>query len=133
MLFDIQPDSTVPIYEQIVSQVIFGIADGTLEPGTLIPSVRELAGALLINPNTVARAYQELERRGVIAAKRGLGMEVAEEGPKVARLERQRIVRDRVRAALREAVQALPTEEVRRVVAEELAHVNGQSTSRGKR
>ena len=56
----------MPIYEQIVAQVTFAIASGALEPGTMIPSVRDLAGRLLVHPNTVARAFQELERRGEI-------------------------------------------------------------------
>src|SRR4051794_34705472 len=67
MLFrKIAPESTVPIYEQIVAQVIFAIASGSKAVGELIPSVRDLALQLTVHPNTVARAYQELERRGVI-------------------------------------------------------------------
>ncbi len=54
MLFTIHADGAVPIYEQIVAQVIYGVADGTLETGGLIPSVRELAETLLVHPNTVA-------------------------------------------------------------------------------
>src|SRR5262245_36353138 len=76
MLFAIQTDSPVPIYEQIVAQVTYAVASGALEAGAMIPSVRELAGSLVVNPNTVARAYQELEQRGVVTAKRGRGMEV---------------------------------------------------------
>ena len=64
MLFLINPDGGAPIFEQIVAQVIYGVAAGSLEPGTLIPSVRELAERLLVHPNTVARAFQELERAG---------------------------------------------------------------------
>src|SRR5688572_24495766 len=56
MLFTIHSDGSVPIYEQIVAQVIYGVAAGTLQPGALIPSVRELAETLLVHPNTVARA-----------------------------------------------------------------------------
>ena len=81
LLLHIQPDSPVPIYEQIVTQVTFTIASGALEPGAMIPSVRDLAGRLLVHPNTVARAFQELERRGAVAAKRGRGMEVTAEAP----------------------------------------------------
>ncbi|HMF18595.1 MAG TPA: GntR family transcriptional regulator, partial [Gemmataceae bacterium] len=60
MIFAIQADGAVPIYEQIVAQVIYGVAAGTLEVGTFIPSVRELAEQLVVHPNTVARAYVEL-------------------------------------------------------------------------
>ena len=122
LLLHIQPDSPVPIYEQIVAQVTFAIASGTLEPGTLIPSVRDLAGRLLVHPNTVARAFQELERRGVVTAKRGRGMEVTPDGPAASQTQRRDIVRRRIREALREAVSsALTAEEIRALVEEELA------------
>ena len=103
LLLHVQPDSPVPIYEQIVAQVTFAIASGVLEPGTMIPSVRDLAARLLVHPNTVARAFQELERRGVVTAKRGRGMEVTADGPVASQTQRREIVRSRIRAALREA------------------------------
>src|SRR3954454_17780690 len=126
MLFNIHPDSPVPIYEQVVAQVIFGIASGGLEPGALIQSVRELAGRLLVHPNTVAKAFQELERRGVVTARRGVGMEVTADGPERCRGERQQIVRGRIREALRAAASAaLPADEIRKLIDEEFHHVNG--------
>ncbi len=128
MLFDIRPESPIPIYEQIVTQVIFGVAAGTLEVGELIPSVRVLAQDLLVHPNTVARAFRELEQKGVVTARRGRGMEVAAEARARCRQERQEIVRGRIREVLREAVSsALPAEEVRRLVEEELSRVNGKA------
>lgn len=126
MIFDLQPDSGVPIYEQIVSQLIYGIASGALPPGEMIRSVRELAEQLVVHPNTVARAFQELERRGVIVARRGRGMEVTAEGPAICQQQRQDIIRSRIRQTLREATLALPAEDIRQLVEEELAHVNGQ-------
>jgi len=127
MLFDIQPDSPVPIYEQIVARILFAVASGALEPGTRVPSVRELAGHLVVNPNTVARAYQDLERQGVLVSRRGLGMEVSADAPRTCRTQRQDIVRGRIREALREAVSsALAPEEIRRLVDEELERVNGR-------
>jgi GntR family transcriptional regulator len=134
MIFSIQPDGPVAIYEQIVAQVIYGVAAGTLEVGTMIPSVRELAQQLLVNPNTVARAFQELERDGVVTLRRGRGMEVTETAPDACKARRQDIVRGHVRQALREAVaSALPPEEIRRLVEEELTAVNGARRSREKR
>ncbi len=127
MLLDIRPDSPVPIYEQIVAQVIFSVASGALETGAMIPSVRELSQRLLVNPNTVARAYQELERRGVLAARRGLGMEVTGPAGGICRDQRHEIIRGRIREALREAASsALPADEVRKLVEEELVRVNGR-------
>ena len=127
MLFDVQPESPVPIYEQIVAPVIFGIASGDLEVGALIPSVRDLAVRIRVHPNTVAKAYQDLERQGVVATKRGRGMEVTAEAPAVCRARRQEIVRGRLREALREAASsALAPEDIRRLVDEELTRVNGK-------
>jgi GntR family transcriptional regulator len=134
MLFDIQPKVALSIYEQIVAQVIYGIAADGLEPGDLIPSVRDLAEQLLVHPNTVARAYQELERQGVITARRGRGMEVTPEAPALCRVRRQEKVRERIRQALREAAaSALPAGEVRQLVEEELARANGRQHPPEKR
>lgn len=128
MHFDVRSDSPIPIYEQIINQLIFGIASGVLEPGMSIPSVRELAVQLTVNPNTVARAFQKLSDRGVLTARRGLGMEVTAEAPMICRNERQEIVRQRIREALREAVaSALPAEEIERLVAEELHRVQART------
>src|SRR5262245_58489471 len=128
MLLDLQPDSPVPIYEQIVARIMFAVASGALEPGTCIPSVRDLAGQLIVNPNTLARAFQELERQGVVISRRGKGMEVAPDAPRRCRTQRQEIVRGRIREALREAVSsALGPEEIRKLVDEELERVNGKS------
>src|ERR1700735_877806 len=102
MFLAIQPDGPVPIYEQIVAQVIYGVAAGTLEVGAFIPSVRELAEQLLVHPNTVAPAFQELERAGVVVPRRGRGMEVTEQAPDACKTRRQQLVRERIRQALRE-------------------------------
>ena len=127
MIFDIEPDGPVPIYEQIVAQVIYGVAAGTLGPGLTIPSVRELAERLLVNPNTVARAFQELERAGIVTPRRGLGMEVTAEAPGLCRARRQEIVRERIREALREAATSgLTPGAVQALVEEELYRVNGK-------
>lgn len=121
MWFDIDPKSQVPIFEQIVSQVIFNIAAGGLEVGALIPSVRDLGGQLTVHPNTVAKAYQELERIGVVEARRGRGMEVTPDAPKIAQARRRDIVSKRIRAALREAASSgLSAEEIRHLVEDEI-------------
>ena len=134
MIFAIQPDGAVPIYEQIVAQVIYGVAAGTLEVGTFIPSVRELAEQLVVHPNTVARAYVELERAGVVTPRRGRGMEVTPEAPEACKARRKELVRGHIRQALREAVASvLAPEEIRKLVEEELAAVHGSKKSREKR
>ncbi|MGX8238273.1 GntR family transcriptional regulator [Exiguobacterium sp. RIT452] len=72
-MFTVDPKSSLPIYEQLVAQIIRAIARGLLRSGEQMPSVRELASNLLVNPNTVSRAYQELESRDFIVTMRGKG------------------------------------------------------------
>jgi len=71
--------SSTPIYQQVVEQIKTAILRGTLDPGDRLPSVREMATTLTINPNTIQKAYQELERQGIIETVRGRGTFVAEE------------------------------------------------------
>jgi GntR family transcriptional regulator len=127
MWFDIHPDSPIPIFEQIVTQVIFNIASGGLDVGALIPSVRDLGMRLTVHPNTVAKAFQELERLGVLKARRGRGMEVTADALKVCQTRRRDIVGKRIREVLREAVSSgLSADEVRRLVEDEIGRVNGK-------
>ncbi len=130
----VRSDSPVPIYEQIVSQIVFAVAAGDVRAGDEVPSVRELAQQLVVNPNTVARAFQELERLGVVESRRGMNMVVAAEGPKRCRDRRKEIVRGRVREALREAASAgLSADDVHEIVDAEWPHLattrNGQTKS----
>ena len=125
MLFKIHTPSTIPIYEQIVSQVIFAIASGALEVGECIPSVRDLGEQLVVNPNTVARAFQELERAGIVQVRRGVGMEVTPEAPARCRSRQREIVQGHIREALRAAAaSALSHEEIRNLIEEELHRVS---------
>lgn len=78
MHFRLQPSSGIPIYKQIVNQIKNAAASGLLNPGDQLPSVRELSESLTINPNTVSKAYQELERVGVINIIHGVGTFIAE-------------------------------------------------------
>ncbi|TWU00522.1 HTH-type transcriptional repressor YtrA [Botrimarina colliarenosi] len=74
--FDIQPQSGVPIYQQIVDQAGALIAGGRLAPGDLLPSVREVARSAEVNPMTVSKAYSKLEAEGLVERVRGRGMRV---------------------------------------------------------
>jgi GntR family transcriptional regulator len=78
MNWQIQTSSRVPIYEQLADQIRQAVALGQLQPRERLPSVRQLSRELLINPNTVARTYQELEREGALVSRPGLGIFVAE-------------------------------------------------------
>ena len=79
----------VPFYRQIIDRVMLGLADGTLSTGDKLPTVRSLAVDLQVNPNTVARAYHDLELVGVVETRPGSGTYVASKRPKVPEFERQ--------------------------------------------
>ena len=94
-----------PFYQQVVTQIKFLVASGRLEEGEQLPPVRKLAEQLLINPNTVARAYRELEAEGVVAPKRGAGVFVSDVGSPLSRREKTRILGERINALLTESQQ----------------------------
>ena len=99
----ISPNDGVPIYLQIVNQVRYLVGSGRLSPGEEIPPIRVLAQQLLVNPNTIARAYLELERAGVVSKRHGSGTYVSEAGSPLARRERLKILTQRADALLAEA------------------------------
>jgi GntR family transcriptional regulator len=103
MQIRVSPDDGLPIYLQIVNQVKYLIASGRLTAGEEIPPIRVLAQQLLVNPNTVARAYLELEREGVVAKKHGSGTYISENASPLARRERLKILQERIDALLVEA------------------------------
>src|SRR5258706_8575507 len=103
MQIRISPDDGLPIYLQIVNQVKYLIASGRLTSGEEVPAIRVLAQQLLVNPNTVARAYLELEREGVVAKKHGSGTYISENASPLARRERLEILQERIDALLVEA------------------------------
>ncbi|MGE5579384.1 MAG: GntR family transcriptional regulator [Bacillota bacterium] len=99
MWFHIDASSGTPIYRQITDQVRQAIAGGTLRPGDRLPAVRDLAVELAVNPNTIAKAYQDLERDGVIETSRGRGTYVSSAKsavPESERVKRLRPVIDRL-------------------------------------
>jgi GntR family transcriptional regulator len=101
----LSPNDGVPIYLQIVNQVKYLVASGRLTPGEELPPIRVLAEQLLINPNTVARAYRELEVAGIVTKRRTAGTYVSEAGSPLARRERVKILTERIDALLAEAHQ----------------------------
>ncbi|MGI8907487.1 MAG: GntR family transcriptional regulator [Candidatus Sumerlaeaceae bacterium] len=92
MLLSIHTALGVPIYLQVVQQVKHRVATGALKAGERLPSVREIAEQLQVNPNTIAKAFSELERQGVVETRRGSGTFVAESGTTLSRAERRRLV-----------------------------------------
>ena len=90
--FKLDVQSGVPVYRQIIDQVLGGISAGSLKPGDQLPTVRQLAVDLAINPNTVVRAYRELEIRDVLSTQQGTGTFITEKKPEKNDVERQRRV-----------------------------------------
>jgi GntR family transcriptional regulator len=103
MILRLDTKSGVPIYQQIVDQIKHMIASGTLGDGDRLPTVRELGNQLVINPNTVGRAYMELEREQVIETRRGLGSYVCGNGTKLTSDARIQLVSDLIDRVLVEA------------------------------
>jgi GntR family transcriptional regulator len=121
MLLHVNPSSGVPIYLQIEMQVKNAVAAGALRQGDTLPSVRKLAAQLRINPNTVARSYQNLERDGVIRTVAGGGTYVADGVPGLLKSEKIRRLRPHARQVAVEGAQLrLSHEEILKIVEEEL-------------
>jgi GntR family transcriptional regulator len=128
MFLHVETDNGLAVYDQIVRQVKFAVADGALSVGELIPSVRELARELAINPNTVARAYRQLQDESIVEPVRGTGLAVAADARRLCRDERRRLLSDRLSNALAEALQAgLDAAEVQQMVATELRKLKRNS------
>jgi len=106
LLFSINPHSGVPVYRQIMDQVRYHVAAGTLAPGQQLPSIRELAHTLAVNPATIAKAYSELEHDGVIELQRGRGAFIHATPPSMPRDQRRQRLRT---LAERMAVEARQT------------------------
>ena len=92
MEFSIDSKSGVPLYRQIIEQVKFAIAGGKLQPGDRLPTVRQLAVDLSLNPNTVIRAYREMEIEGLLDTQQGSGTFVGDRRPGIDPVERQRML-----------------------------------------
>ena len=103
MFFSIDVHSDVAIYLQLVRQVKFAVAAGTIRPGQLLPSVRALSNQVALNPNTVARAFNQLQADGVIETLRGRGMVVRESAVEVCCTERETVLDERIGYVLAEA------------------------------
>jgi GntR family transcriptional regulator len=127
MFVHVDPSNGIALYDQIVRQIKFAVASDAILPGNLVPSVREMARDLTVNPNTVARAYRELQADSVLQALRGTGLEVTAAAPKKCRADRIELIRRRLGSVLQEARQSgLTPEEIRDLTSEELAQLDSK-------
>jgi GntR family transcriptional regulator len=122
--FTIQTGSIVPIYRQIVDAVRLGVANGTLAPGEQLPSVRALAEQLVINPNTVARAYGELAREGVLDGQAGKGVFIAKPRAVYTKAERLHRIEPAVESLIHQAIALnLSVQDLRQALEKKLQHM----------
>ena len=126
--FQIDPHSGIPVYRQMMDQVKYYVASGTLRPGDQLPSIRELAQGLTVNPTTVVKAYTELEHEEVIEMRHGKGAFITEGAARLSDREREKALRRLARQLAVEARQmgAAP-EVVLRVLNEEFNEISGRN------
>ena len=126
IILDLNTADERPIYGQIADRVKFAVAGGALRPGELVPSVRELSKQLVVNPNTVARAYRDLQAEGLLESVRGMGLQVAQGAVDRCRAARREMVRHRLRRAIEEALQSrMPPAEIEAIFGEEWVRAIG--------
>jgi len=118
--FEIHPSSGVPIYRQLINQVLALVAGGKLREGDFLPSVREVAQAAEVNPMTVSKAYSRLEADGVVERVRGRGMRVAKPQAVGTLTQRKKQFRALAELALHRAAQLGLTPEEMQTVLEDL-------------
>ena len=132
MLFRTNPSLGVPIYLQLMEQVKHAIETGALRPGDQLPGIRPLAEELVINPNTVAKAYRELDHEGVIELRHGAGAFVSQNGPGPKAADALRAAQPVVAAAIEKLrARGLADEEIRRLFEAELAGLERKGGRRG--
>ena len=132
IFFNLKPTDERPIYGQIADRLRFAVAAGVLQPGELIPSVRELSKQLVVNPNTVARAYRDLQNEGLVDAVRGTGLQVSDGAVERCKESRRAFVRGRIRGAIDDARQsAMESVEIEAILREEWANGQQQPVNSG--
>ncbi len=129
MEFQVNTATREPIYRQLATQVREGVARGRLKAGEKLPSVRELSRTLVVNPNTIARAYTELERDGVLHTRQGMGVFVAQPSNDLTKTARKRKLTELIDNLLTEAVYlGLSQEEVLGTVAQRAQQFEWQAS-----
>ena len=130
MLFRSNPSSGVPVYLQLIEQIKHAIDVGALSPGDQLPAIRRVAEDLVINPNTVAKAYRDLEHDGVIELRQGSGAFVTENG-RAGRVARVKAAQPVLQAAIdRLVTSGLTADEIRRLFEAELLRLGDKPRTR---
>ena len=129
----IDSNSNVPIYQQVVAEIQAAIASGVYRPGEAIPSARDLSLTLNVNPNTIQRAFDELDSLGVIETRRGLGKFVCSRGPRQAAKQSLKAVRQALIVAIQKAIDAgISHDEVEKIFADALQTSKAKTLEKSK-
>ena len=132
MFIQIKPSSSTPIYIQIMEQIKYAIASGVAKEGEQLPSVREFARQLRVNPNTVVKAYHELEREKFLTTHKGKGVYIAPSTDTLTLEEKERLVGEKLEAALVDALNlGLNFKDVKDVLKKTMEKFKGQEKNRG--
>jgi GntR family transcriptional regulator len=133
MLIRVDPSSSIPVFQQIVDEIKSAIARGACRPGEMIPSVRHMAAQALVNPNTVAKAYRDLEREGVVTTRKGLGVFVGDKASRTCRDGRREDIQDKFKDIAAEARRAgMSDEELRAALDRALAEENARQRTEAR-
>ena len=132
LFFDINTSNGVPVYEQVAMQIVSAIASGGLSAGQMVPSVREMAKELAINPNTVSRAYRQLQDQTILETVRGSGIAVASGAKAKCKSARSQAVRQRISHVIIEARQSqLTDDEILKMIQACLLYTSPSPRDRG--
>ena len=120
--FSVDPGVPIAVYVQIENQVQFAIASGALKSGDPLPSVREMSHQLDVNPNTVTKAYRDLELIGLVKTRRGIGVKISDGAAALCRKKVHEMVKQHLRDAVGESIAAgLSAAQVRKVVTDAIS------------
>ncbi|MFC0274941.1 GntR family transcriptional regulator [Metabacillus herbersteinensis] len=132
-MIQIDPRSSTPIYEQIIQQMKEFCFKGLLKPGEKLPSVRELSTMIIANPNTVSKAYKELERQGIIETLRGRGTFVSETARAKLDKGKMEMIKEQLKPLLIDAFYAgIDFNDIHHWIDEIRKEVGGKTNARGK-
>ena len=130
----IDPHSGIPVYRQMMDQIKYYVAAGTLREGDQLPSIRELSQAIAVNPTTVVKAYTELQHDGVIEMRHGRGAFVTNVATRLTDREREKALRRLARQLSVEAVQMGASQQlVHRLLDEEMNEIAGNAGLNGRK
>ena len=130
MIVNIDPKSSEAVFQQLMREIKSAIAGGACKPDEALPSVRQMASQVLINPNTVAKAYRELERENVLYTRQGSGVFVSQDAPEICREESRETLRQRLRQVVSESRRAgIKDDALRQAFDEALKRNTSEGTS----